>query len=78
MKREKKHVCVIEREMEIKRWSYKERSDQFMKDFLNEGSKFEFYSEENVGPLKSFLKHSAMIQFVFYNDSYDDHVQIIQ
>ena len=25
MKREKKHVCVIEREMEIKRWSYKER-----------------------------------------------------
>ena len=47
------------------RWSYKERSDQFMKDLLNEDSKFEFYSEGNVGPLKSFLKESAMIQFVF-------------
>jgi len=49
-----------------------------MKDLLNEGSKFEFYSEGNVGPLKRFLKESAMIQFVFYNDSHDDHVQIIQ
>ena len=59
------------------RWSYKERSDQFMKDLLNEGSKFEFHSEGNVGPLKGFLKESDMIQFVFYNDSHDEQVQII-
>ena len=31
-----------------------------------------------MGPLKSFLKESDMIQFAFYNDARNGHVQMIR